>query len=140
MACLLRGNLLWRQLDAGEDKDRANQRSTDRAQRIESLREIQAPFRTILITQLSDERIGCRFQERPTAGNHEQSEEKKAVAAGNRGRPEQKSARTEKKQSDHETWFVSHAPHEESGGHGQQKISHVKRRLDQASLEARNCE
>src|SRR6266851_8752142 len=64
------------QLNPGKNKNRANQSSTDRAQRIERLREVQPPFRTMWIAQLSDERIRCRLQERKPAGNNEQCKRK----------------------------------------------------------------
>src|SRR6266852_6556163 len=77
------------QLNPGKNKNRANQSSTDGSQRIERLREVQPPFRTMWIAQLSDERIRCRLQERKHAGNNEQCEKKESITSGQRGRPEQ---------------------------------------------------
>src|SRR5260370_23397380 len=49
MACLLRGDLLGRQFDAGEAENVAYQGSPDRAEGIESLGKVQPAFRTILV-------------------------------------------------------------------------------------------
>src|SRR6266481_2236743 len=63
VTCLLCGDFLRRQLDTGKNKDRANQGAANRTQWIEGLREVQPPFRTMGVAELSDERIGRGLQE-----------------------------------------------------------------------------
>src|ERR1700730_8007472 len=96
MARLLVSDLLRAQLDAGKDEDGTDQCSGDGANGIESLGEIQASFGAVRFTQLGDEGIGRRLEERKTTGDYEESEEKEAIAAGEGGWPEQESARSEK--------------------------------------------
>src|SRR5712671_3735319 len=119
MTGLLYGDLLRRQLDPGKNEHRADQGSRDRAYWIKRLREIQTAFRAVRIAQLGDEGIRCGLQERQAAGDYEERQKKKSVAAGQRRWPEQKRASSEKYKPDDETRFVSNAAHEKCCGHGQ---------------------
>ena len=101
---------------------------------------IQAAFGAVRVAQLGDEGIRCGFEEGEAAGDYEQSEEKKAVATGEGSWPKEESTHSEKNEAGDETGFVSSAAHQKSGGHGQQKIAHVKRGLHQAGLESRDRE
>src|SRR6185437_7679979 len=51
-------DLLPTQFHAREDECRADQDAADRAQGIKSLREIEAPLRTLGVTQLRDKGVG----------------------------------------------------------------------------------
>src|SRR5208283_859726 len=79
MRRLARRIFLWIQLHTGKDEYRADQRPSNRAQRIERLREIQAALRTVGIAELGNEGIGSRFQKGEPAGNHKQREKEESV-------------------------------------------------------------
>src|SRR5579885_3291901 len=87
-----RGDLLGRQLNPREDENGANERAGDRSERVDRLRKIQAALGAVLIAELRDEGIGSGFEKGKAAGDHEESEKKKCVAALQSGGPEEKSA------------------------------------------------
>src|SRR5712672_669503 len=119
MTGLLYGDLLRRQLYPGKNEHRADQGSRDCTYWIKRLCEIQTAFRAVRIAQLGDEGIRCSLQERQAAGDYEQRQKKKSIAASQRRGPEQKRASSEKYKPDDETRFVSNAAHEKCCRHGQ---------------------
>src|SRR5271157_2729859 len=135
---LERVNLRRSQFHTGENEYGADQDPGDRAQRVEGLREIETPFRTLGISQLCNERIGGSFQKRKTAGNHEKRHEEKKVLSAQRCRPEQETSQSVQEQPSHKTRFVPESAHQQSRGDGQQKVPQVESRLHQPRLEPVN--
>ena len=93
-------NLRGLQFDAGEDEPAAHQDRGDAAERIESLREIDALCRALCRSKLNDEWAGCRFKKRQPTCNDEERHQKEPILRDDRRGPEEDAARTVEAQSD----------------------------------------
>src|SRR6266404_1162458 len=66
------------------------------------------------------------------------SKKKKGIAPSHSSWPEQERPSSKKYESRNESRLIAQLAHQQGSWHGQQKVSHVKRRLDQSCLETRN--
>src|SRR5580698_9020747 len=136
MRGLERTDLCRTKFHAGKYEGSANEHAAYGPDRIERLREIEAPLGTLWVAKLCNEGIGRCFEKCKPAGDNKKRHQEETIAIGNGRRPEEKGSHSEEDQSGDDTRLLSRSAHQHGRGHGKQKVAEIEGGLYQPRLKA----
>ena len=119
---------------------RGDEHAGERADRVEGLREIEAPRRRFRMPHRQDIRIGSDLEQRQSAGEHAKRREEKVELGIDARRDEERGTDRVQREPGQDAGFVGEAADEDRRGQRHDAVAEIERELHQAAFRVRDEE